>query len=644
MRKTALLVALGLALVLGRAAEAQGPFADVPTDHWAYDAVNQLAAQGIFTGYPDGTFGGKRALTRYEFAIAIQRMLQDVQRRIDEAVKGRETPPPVGTAPDGTLRSDIDKLKAQQDQLRRDVDTLRRLATEFQDTLATLGTDVDQLKRDLAALSDRVRNIEDQLRKMPKISGTANLAFISRYADNPEDFAGAEPQVPSDYDGRPFGESDNFYENILPIYDIDLGITARLSDVATAHLLINAGNYLVDNGEPGTTQGYLNGSVSSIYPVGETGQYDVIPYYAYIDAPVSVGSFGANITVGKFGHQFTPYTLRMGDPDWYIDNEKTESGNYPILGGRVNFRIGGFNVQAYAGRHRDNRYGDLTSTRGMGVVPAAGAPFLQLGQPLFVGNPLTGGPTINPVIDQSFGGRVSFSGPLKSNIGATFLEGAGSTNADTFRRLQVYGGDINLQLFGFLGIGGDFAQSEWKDRTGAETSRTTDKANQAWDGRLTGNLGKLALTGFYRRIGNNFDAPGAWFDIGRWKNPRGLEGYGGRGSYPLSNKIALNVEGAVYNIIGARDNEVTHWKAGLGWRFTPSNRIDLGIENVDYDAGIGDESTERYINVGFGHQFNPNLSFRFLWQFINFDAGAVDILPNADYDANVAVTQFTVRF
>ncbi|MBP5738796.1 MAG: S-layer homology domain-containing protein, partial [Abditibacteriota bacterium] len=54
---------------------AQGAFVDVPTDHWAYDAVNQLQRVGIIVGYPDGTFGGKRAMTRYEFAVAIARLL-----------------------------------------------------------------------------------------------------------------------------------------------------------------------------------------------------------------------------------------------------------------------------------------------------------------------------------------------------------------------------------------------------------------------------------------------------------------------------------------------------------------------------------------------------------------------------------------
>src|SRR5260370_6920321 len=97
MRKLAMVVSVVAAIVVARPALAQGPFADVPTDHWAYDAVNELAKQGIVNGYPDSTFGGKRALTRYEFAMAIQRMLQEVQRRIDTAVAGVKTG---GPAPD----------------------------------------------------------------------------------------------------------------------------------------------------------------------------------------------------------------------------------------------------------------------------------------------------------------------------------------------------------------------------------------------------------------------------------------------------------------------------------------------------------------------------------------------------------------
>lgn len=67
------------------------PFPDVPENHWAYETVEQMRERGIVEGYPDGTFGGDRQMTRYEFATIVYRALQkgigmneDIQRLVDE--------------------------------------------------------------------------------------------------------------------------------------------------------------------------------------------------------------------------------------------------------------------------------------------------------------------------------------------------------------------------------------------------------------------------------------------------------------------------------------------------------------------------------------------------------------------------------
>ena len=52
-------------------------FPDVPSNHWAYEAVSDLSRRGLVEGYPDGTFGGDRMLTRYEFAQIVYRAIQD---------------------------------------------------------------------------------------------------------------------------------------------------------------------------------------------------------------------------------------------------------------------------------------------------------------------------------------------------------------------------------------------------------------------------------------------------------------------------------------------------------------------------------------------------------------------------------------
>ncbi len=61
------------------------PFTDVPTDHWAYQALLNLAGvYGCVGGYPDGTFRGENAVTRYEFAAGMDACLSVVTELIQQ--------------------------------------------------------------------------------------------------------------------------------------------------------------------------------------------------------------------------------------------------------------------------------------------------------------------------------------------------------------------------------------------------------------------------------------------------------------------------------------------------------------------------------------------------------------------------------
>jgi len=59
-----------------------GPLSDVPLNSWAYDAVDQLAKDGIIKGYPDGTFKGNRPMTRYEAAVLAYRAVDMIEAQI----------------------------------------------------------------------------------------------------------------------------------------------------------------------------------------------------------------------------------------------------------------------------------------------------------------------------------------------------------------------------------------------------------------------------------------------------------------------------------------------------------------------------------------------------------------------------------
>ncbi len=120
MRKILALVAvLAIVAISAPAFAAANPFMDVPANHWAYDAVAQLAAKGVLSGYPDGSYKGRQPATRYEMASALARALAKV---------------------------DMEKASKQ------DVELLKKLVIEFKDELDALGVKVDKLDKRVAIL------------------------------------------------------------------------------------------------------------------------------------------------------------------------------------------------------------------------------------------------------------------------------------------------------------------------------------------------------------------------------------------------------------------------------------------------------------------------------------------------------------
>lgn len=148
--------ALLLALMMAPAF-AQSPFADVPTDHWAYNAVNDLAEKGLLEGYPDGMFKGKQALTRYEFAQAIARIMDKLSQM--GGIAGPAGPPgPPGAAGSGA------GLTPEQQAL------LDKLAKEF-------GPELKALRSDLDALTGRVEDLEAMAHPAPKVTVDGSISF-----------------------------------------------------------------------------------------------------------------------------------------------------------------------------------------------------------------------------------------------------------------------------------------------------------------------------------------------------------------------------------------------------------------------------------------------------------------------------------
>ena len=166
MKTRKLVLSLAAVLVLALVAPVVGqPFADVPTNHWAYDAIAELAAKGLVEGYPDGTFKGNQPLTRYEMAMVVARIIARI-----EAIP---TPPPpeVRRADLDAVRRDLTGAVGRIAASERTIATLQRLVNEFRAELQALGVRVTALEEELAALRARLDNT--------RITGIFDVSYVS---------------------------------------------------------------------------------------------------------------------------------------------------------------------------------------------------------------------------------------------------------------------------------------------------------------------------------------------------------------------------------------------------------------------------------------------------------------------------------
>ncbi len=120
---------------------------DVDPTSWAYEALRSLVERyGCIVGYPDQTFRGNRALTRWEFAAGLNACMEQMERLI--------------AATEAVLREDIEKLQ--------------RLMQEFEAELAALGARVDNLEGRVAFLEDHQFSTTTKLAGEAIIAGTTN--------------------------------------------------------------------------------------------------------------------------------------------------------------------------------------------------------------------------------------------------------------------------------------------------------------------------------------------------------------------------------------------------------------------------------------------------------------------------------------
>jgi len=385
-RKTTLAVLLALSatgpaisvpqLVTKANAQANAEYVDTRRDHWAYDAINKLSRAGIIEGYSDGTFRGNRAMTRYEFAVAIARLWDKIPQ-----------PGPNGTGPQGpqgapgatgaagapgatgatgpqgapgstaALPGDLVHTKDLQDAIA----ALRR---EFRDELAALGARV-------GAAEDRISALEVRVAKPPRLTLSPSVLMRTGYA-NYIDNGGGGPIAggrvimnglvsgngpaagplgtlfgggqPSDFGTRLANEKYNYT-------DFELRMTDRVTDRLSVQAAVRSLGSTMEDPWVGDSGG--TAFVREAFAIADLSDRSV------------VGLKGVSISVGR-----QPYQVAQG----------LLYSNYLAPTDQINarFRIGPFSIEGFNGSVNNQNF--IPSS-----LPLANNPYLTQGAVRYLG-------------------------------------------------------------------------------------------------------------------------------------------------------------------------------------------------------------------------------------------------------------------
>lgn len=279
MKKFVVVVAVAVLMAFAAPVlAATNPFMDVPMNHWAYDAIGQLAAHGILSGYPDGLYRGKQPTTRYEMASALARAL---------AV--------------------VDMTKAS----KQDVEMLKKLVTEFKDELEALGVKVDALDKRVAVLESRLGGW--------KISGVLRQDITNQDKDAPASDSASQFGRARLFLDRWFGEDEGMHFQVRLDDDNNDGVVGLSRFFAEIPFYwdskLTVGRFLWDK-----EADYYLGGTSSVFGFMNSGHDSVL-------TDRTVNGFGWSKDFG------------VGNVEFYVGHPKlsglVDSGAYDGYGSAV---------------------------------------------------------------------------------------------------------------------------------------------------------------------------------------------------------------------------------------------------------------------------------------------------------------------
>lgn len=576
MRQSAIAVAAVLVLALISPAFAQ-PFADTPTNHWAYDAIAELAAKGLIEGYPDGTFKGDRAMTRYEMAMVVARLLARI-----ESIQIPTPPPP-----------------PKPEVTKADIDMILRLVNEFRAELAAKNVRLTAVEEELNAIKAKLDNV--------RITGAYRFRYdMNQFAPTPQ--GTYPPGVPNisaagTLNGNPNTSSTsattvargNRPRQVFRI-QFDGSVAPDLHFITV----------LMSNGAGGSGYAIFN---SSRYGPGSQQVFGTIDdaFFQWKNAfgwPLEIwlGRFGGGAPGPSYPVQFGPFGLlfNTGGDTW--EDSSGISGANSADGLRVAFGLSSLADLKFQGVWV-RMAGNLGSFSYPSGEDAYGA---DVNVKLFEGFRLGVYYVANTI---SNSGSAPFAGP--SPFGTLFHlygPGGGSVNPVTARcpsgsanlGFNNSGGGINCPAAGngwgaymqwdvLPGVHLDVEAAQWSDSTAGGGTDNGFNAVATFDlGTLLDFKGVTVTTG-YAYYGPNFYAPygAAELDIFGWDAlyPGNGQGFTASAAWVINPTFTVAVTYLTGNTV-SNSQGLTEWDASVAINFAPNSRLtfryrDLTMNGVD---------------------------------------------------------------
>ncbi len=674
--RLALTAVLSLAVVIP--AIAQDNFPDVPDNHWAYEALKRMKSEGLLVGYPDGLFRGNRPATRYELAVAVHATYVHLRNMIDNlnsqiAAIQDQLKNTASQSDLQNLKTALDALQNQVNAQGQDIADLKKMSSTFEKELASLGVDVQQMKKDLGDLADRVTNLENRL--PVDISGGIDWVGLSGYGDSR--FGGRYGVT---VDARPTGVGRGSYSGVEVggtrdlsfLHEAALTLTSAKKTGPRFRLTTVVGDMLSDGGinSPSFTglssQPFGNQSLTaSGAAFSDTQGETMYVQNASIAFDTSVYGLGFGVEAGRVGYKISPYIYQRPDTTPYFANDRWDNGEWSMDGAIFGFSFGTAKLTMFGGRTSTQQSG--AGNNGSVNIQPIGAGRTNIAN-VFPGGTRPIG--LNPgelLINQELGFNLTL--PILKNGGINlaylFLDSDNINNGLTkgpVNRVAVLGVDGHFSFGNFL-VNAGYSKSDLDYN--AKTRQTKD--NSAANASIGLESGRWGASVGFRKIDPLFAAPGDWGRIGLWWNPVDIQGVQGSAHLNLSNDIRLVASGEsdtgtqeTASVLSRKD-KISSFKGGLEYKMATNYNLSLGVEMVRWSldkasplipTGSNGDIIERWYDLGFGWSLSDNSKLSFMWQVSDYKAREVPNFnlpfgvtgPQSVAKGGLITTQLSVKF